>query len=290
MRRLTRILRNRRARGWLVSAVSTTLLVALLVESEPSRRGSLLALAPPQAREAVRFGTLVLATALGALAVRSGIGAIFGSSLRQGLVVWRNILSWTLYAVLALLVTSTLGVNISGFLVGGAIVGVVAAVAAQSSLGNFFASMVLLATRPYSVGSWVHLRVWTGTGEYEGIVTDVGTVHTQISDGERVMRIPNSAVITAVLTTGYTPLRAQVDLELPRGAPVAQIEERLRDGLAVGAGGSAVIEPIRYRAGEEGDVLCRLTVRSHNRVPAGRLLEVLDQALQGVRAERSLAS
>ena len=121
-------------------------------------------------------------------------------------------------------------------------------------------------------------------------MTDVGTVHTQISDGERVMRIPNSAVITAVLTTGYTPLRAQVDLELPRGAPVAQIEERLRDGLAVGAGGSAVIEPIRYRAGEEGDVLCRLTVRSHNRVPAGRLLEVLDQALQGVHAERSLAS
>lgn len=162
--------------------------------------------------------------------------------------------------------------------------------AAQSSLGNFFASMVLLATRPYSVGSWVHLRVWTGAGEYEGIVTDVGAVHTQISAGDRVMRIPNSAVITAVLTTGYAPLQVELDLELARGSRLAAVEERIRDRVPLGAGGSATLVPVRYRAVEEGLLTCHLTIRSHTRITASRLVEVLDEALEGVDAERSLAS
>ncbi|MBJ7612527.1 MAG: hypothetical protein DLM67_12420 [Candidatus Nephthysia bennettiae] len=115
------------------AAVAGTLLVVLLTIQK-----DLLALAPARYEAFVRLGLLAVAVGLGATAVREIISAVFRTMDRQAAVVWRNLSSWTLYALLGLLIASALGVNLSGLLVGGAILGVIVATASQASLGNFF--------------------------------------------------------------------------------------------------------------------------------------------------------
>ncbi|MGH7903672.1 MAG: mechanosensitive ion channel domain-containing protein [Candidatus Dormibacteraceae bacterium] len=281
---------SHRARSWILSVVCTAALIVLLVEGQPAQHGGLVELVPRSFREGTRLGIVLAAGVLGALAVRGSIGGLFGSRVGPGIVMWRNLTSWTLYLLLALLVTGTLGVNLSGFLVGGAVFGVVAAVAAQSSLANFFAGLVLMVARPYAVGSWVHLKVWTGAGEYEGIVTDIGTVHTQISANGRIMRVPNSAVITAVLTTGNAPLQSDLELEVPRWTPLDMLQEQVRRRLLPSPGGAVVIEPRRLQAKNADSLVCRLTVRSPSPVAPGRFVQAVNEALEEVSANRSLAS
>ena len=53
------------------------------------------------------------------------------------------------YTIVGFGVLTLLHVNLGNLLVGGAITGVVVGIAAQQTLGNFFAGLVLLFARPY---------------------------------------------------------------------------------------------------------------------------------------------
>ncbi|HEV3471867.1 MAG TPA: mechanosensitive ion channel family protein, partial [Actinomycetota bacterium] len=62
------------------------------------------------------------------------------------------------YVLTAFAVLSALEVPMGGLLLGGALTGVVVGIAAQQTLGNFFAGLVLLTVRPFSVGEHIVLR------------------------------------------------------------------------------------------------------------------------------------
>ena len=57
------------------------------------------------------------------------------------------------YVIVTFAVLSALKVNLAGLLLGGALTGVVIGIAAQQTLGNFFAGLVLLMIRPFAVGA-----------------------------------------------------------------------------------------------------------------------------------------
>jgi len=74
-----------------------------------------------------------------------------------------------LWATLVLLgILQLLNVNLSSLLVGGAVTGVVVGIAAQQSLGNFFAGLVLMFARPYIPGQRVIVRSGGMGGPFEG--------------------------------------------------------------------------------------------------------------------------
>mgnify|MGYP001241984959 CR=1 FL=1 len=243
--------------------------LGLLLALQPD----LLALTPARYRVPARLLVLLGAGALGSAAIREAIPAIFAR--RQSAMVWRNVSIWTLYGLLALLIASAVGVNLSGLLVGGAILGVVVASVSQASLGNLFAGMILMLGRPYQVGDTVRLRgssLLSGI-DIEGLVVDLGALHTTLlsSTGE-TMKLPNNAVISSAMVIGEAPLRAEVELRLPPSLAPSVVEAKVRDALPEQRV-TVRLEPKAVKA--EGGLTYRLLVRSGQPVDPTALSEAL---------------
>jgi small-conductance mechanosensitive channel len=265
----------RRRRGLVRAAVAGVLLVVLLTIQR-----ELLALAPVRYEAFVRLGLLAVAVGLGATAVREVVNTVFRSMERQAAVVWRNLSSWTLYALLGLLIASALGVNLSGLLVGGAILGVIVATASQASLGNFFAGLVLMFGRPYRVGGSIRLRGSIAGGvEFEGTVVDMGALYTTLrtATGE-TLKLPNSGVVTSALVMGEAPLQAEVEVEIPPGTALGPIEEIVRN--RIGQPNAWIsIRPQTLRTLDQTTLVCKVQVRSEIPVEPMVLAEALIQAV-----------
>jgi small-conductance mechanosensitive channel len=90
-------------------------------------------------------------------------------------------------------------VPVGQLVVGGALTSVLLAVAAQQSLSNIFAGMVLLLSRPFRVGDHIRLRAGALGGELEGTVTEIGITYIRLDTGETVMSVPNSQVLAAAV-------------------------------------------------------------------------------------------
>ncbi len=263
-------------RGHLLRAgLAVLILLALL-----ALQGDLVALVPARYREVVRLGIVGVAALAGAQAIREGVAAITRSLEREAGVVLRNLSTWVLSILLVLWIASTVGVNLSGLLLGGAVVGVVVATASQASLGNFFAGVVLMVARPYRVGSPLRLRgAALGNAEYEGTVVDLGALYTTLvtASGE-TLRLPNSIVMSSAMVTGEAPLQAEVELELPRGTPLRLIHQTLQQRL--GEQRQITIAPGRVIAGQEGRLLCRVQIRSALPIDRTWLADALREAVE----------
>jgi small-conductance mechanosensitive channel len=118
------------------------------------------------------------------------------------------------YLIVILTVIGVLGGEISGLLVGGAITGVVVGIAAQQTLANFFAGLVIVTVRPLEVGERVVLRSGPLAGEYEGVVTDLGMFYVDMVTAQGPVKLPNSGVLAAAIGPGArVPKDEEVDEE-----------------------------------------------------------------------------
>jgi hypothetical protein len=249
----------------------------------------LVRLASSQFQLAARVGVLILALILGMVAIRELVALVVRRFHGPQAVIWRNLSTWILYALLALSLAASFRLNLSGFLVGGAIIGVVVATASQSSLGNFFAGLVLMLAQPYHVGAAVRLRSVAGGGvEYEGTIVDQGALYTTLrGPGGETVKLPNSAVVTSALVLGAPPLQATLDLELPARTQLQPLLEGLRTRL--GAETVVSIQPYGFKAGDEARLLCRLEVRSAAAARPGAIEAALVEALDVVSRSQAAA-
>jgi small-conductance mechanosensitive channel len=92
-----------------------------------------------------------------------------------------------------------LDVDLRTLLLGGAITGVIVGIAAQQSLGNFFAGLVLLFARPYVPGNYVKIRSGSLGGPFEGTITYAGLMYTIIDTAEGRVNIPNAGLLSAAI-------------------------------------------------------------------------------------------
>lgn len=101
------------------------------------------------------------------------------------------------YLIILLGALELMNISVAKLLLGGAVVGIILGVAAQQALGNFFASMVLIASHPFRVGEEVTLFSGALGGEYQGLVTDIGLTHTRLrqKDG-RIVFMPNATLLS----------------------------------------------------------------------------------------------
>jgi small-conductance mechanosensitive channel len=106
------------------------------------------------------------------------------------------------YAMVILSTMGVLGVNLQGLLLGGAVTGVVLGIAAQQTLGNFFAGIVLLAVRPFNIGEDVILRSSPLGGEYRGRVTDMSLFYVKMVTSLGPVALPNAGVLAAAIGPG----------------------------------------------------------------------------------------
>ena len=78
---------------------------------------------------------------------------------------------------------SVAGLDPRTLAVGGAFTAVVFGLAAQQTLGNLIAGMVLLSARPFRVGERVRLQAGAVGGSTEGVVSSLGLLYTTLARG-----------------------------------------------------------------------------------------------------------
>jgi small-conductance mechanosensitive channel len=111
--------------------------------------------------------------------------------------------------------------------VGGAFTAVIVGLAAQQTLGNLFAGIVLLSARPFQVGELVRLQAGALGGPTEGIVSSLGLMYTTLSRGEDRIMIPNSMVLAASVVPIREPDAVDVRVRLRSGIGASHVQEIL---------------------------------------------------------------
>src|SRR5690242_6931779 len=94
--------------------------------------------------------------------------------------------------------------------VGGAITAVVIGLAAQQTLGNLIAGLVLISVRPFKVGDRVRLQAGAVAGQVEGVVASLGLLYTNFARGQDLIMVPNNIVLGAAVV----PLREPMSVDL----------------------------------------------------------------------------
>ena len=125
------------------------------------------------------------------------------------------------------------GVKPQTLAVGGAATAIVLGLAAQQTLGNIFAGVVLQSTRPFRVGERVRLTGGPMAGSVEGTVSSLGLFYTTILKGQDRMMIPNSLLLLLAVEPLREPdsidIRARFDSHL---SP-ATVQDMLNQAITV---------------------------------------------------------
>lgn len=103
------------------------------------------------------------------------------------------------YLVVIFGTLGALNVPIERLALGASITGVILGIAAQQSLGNVFAGLILLIVRPIAIGQRISLRSGPIGGPYTGDVIDMTLTYVRLSTDRGVLLLPNSTILTAVI-------------------------------------------------------------------------------------------
>src|SRR5437588_2488147 len=184
----------------------------------------------------LQWGTVVVLLALGWTLARDigrAAGPTFfrrmdpGTAGTVGFII--RLVTLTIAILIAL---SVAGVNTGSLVAGSAITAVVLGLAAQQTLGNLFAGLVLLTARPFRVGERVRLQAGALGGIHEGIVSSLGLMYTTLARGEDQIMIPNSGVISAVVVPLREPESVDVRVRLSSGIRPSQVQSILAEEIS----------------------------------------------------------
>ena len=162
---------------------------------------------PVKPHEAVIGGAALLVILIaGVMAVRSlsaGVRAMMEQNAGDKHVAPLGIvISFVGYIAIAICLLVVMKRPVGGILLGGALTGVLIGIAAQQVLANFFAGIVLLMVRPFTIADDIVLKSGPLGGEYEGLVTDMGLFYVKLQTHTGPVALPNSGVLAAAIGPG----------------------------------------------------------------------------------------
>ena len=180
-------------------------------------------------------------------------------------------------------------VSVTAIAIGASFSAVVVGLAAQQTLGNLIAGIVLLTARPFRVGDTVRLQVGQLAGQIEGVVTSLGLMYTTFDPGGDPVLVPNGAVLAAAVRPLREPEAVTLRARVRDGRSPIELQETIESQLTV---------PIRRHprvALEEvdgSDVVVTITVSPRNPADGGRLaselVEVVTREVGGDEAADQL--
>jgi small-conductance mechanosensitive channel len=125
-------------------------------------------------------------------ALQPRVGSAHAAVIRYALLLVGSLV--TLVFTLQLL-----KIPIGQLVLGGAITGILIGIAAQQTMANLFAGIVLLLSRPFHVGQLIRIRSGALGGVLDGTVTEIGITYVHLDTGEGVLALPNSQVLAAAV-------------------------------------------------------------------------------------------
>ena len=142
----------------------------------------------------------------------------------------KTVLRVLLYALLALMVASSLGLDVTGIVALASVLTLAISLALQNMLSNVFGGFTLLNTHPFGAGDFVEIAGQSGT------VVDVGIAYTRLTTPDnKMVSIPNSAVVAAQIVNYSSAGTRRVDVPITASydAPVEKVEQALRNAAQV---------------------------------------------------------
>ena len=136
-------------------------------------------------------------------------------------------------AAVVVVALRTAGLDASTLAVGGAFTAVILGLAAQQTLANMFAGLVMLTTRPFRVGERVRFRGGAMAGEIDGIVSSLGLFYTTLVKGADRVMIPNSILLQLAVIPMREPDPVELHVRLPADVTPSELQESLIRQLSV---------------------------------------------------------
>jgi len=136
--------------------------------------------------------------------------------------------------VAALVVALTIaGVGFAAIAIGASFSAVVFGLAAQQTLGNLIAGVVLLSARPFRVGDRVRLQGGGLAGRIEGVVSALGLLYTTINAGDDPVLVPNSLVLAVSVSPLREPEAVRLTVRLRSGITPTELQSSIEQALTV---------------------------------------------------------
>jgi small conductance mechanosensitive channel len=186
------------------------------------------------------------------------------------------VLVWTLYIA---------GVSASSLIAGSAFTAVILGLAAQQTLGNVFAGMVLLSARPFRVGERVRLQAGVVGGTIEGVVSSLGLLYTTLARGADRLMVPNNVVLASVVVPLREPDSVDVRVRLNSGVSPSHVQAILDDRIATETrrAPAVVLEEI-----DGEDVVVRVKATPADAGDGAKLADEIISALASVTGDHEL--
>ncbi|HET6866490.1 MAG TPA: mechanosensitive ion channel family protein [Solirubrobacteraceae bacterium] len=189
--------------------------------------------------------------------------------------------------IVVLVVLGVAGVSAASIVAGSAFTAVILGLAAQQTLGNLFAGMVLLSARPFRVGERVRLQAGAVGGQLEGTVSSLGLLYTTLARGADRIMVPNNVVLSAAVVPLREPEPVNVRVRLGTGIRPSQVQAILDDRIRTPTRRAAevVLEEI------DGDeVVVRVQATPDRPDDGAQLADEVIDALSTVTGEHKIAS
>lgn len=129
-----------------------------------------------------------------------------------------------LYILLALILASSLGIDVTGIVALASVVTLAISLSLQNMLGNIVGGFTILYTHPFSSGDFVEIAGESGT------VSEIGMTYTKlITPDNKVVSIPNSAVVSADIVNFSVAGTRRVDINVSASydTPAQQVIDAL---------------------------------------------------------------
>lgn len=191
-------------------------------------------------------------------------------------------------AITIVLALHIVGLNPGTIAAGGAFTAIVFGLAAQQTLGNVIAGMVLLSARPFRVGERIRLQAGAVGGFTEGVVSSLGLLYTTLARGEDRIMIPNNVVLAAAVVPLVEPDAVDVRVRLSSGIRPSRVQAILDESIATPTRSN---RPPRVLLEEiDGDKLVvRVEATPEKPADGARLADEIIAALASVTGEHALA-
>jgi len=140
--------------------------------------------------------------------------------------------------------------------VGGAVTAIVLGLAAQSTIGNLFAGLLLLSVQPFRVGDRVRLQAGNLAGVLEGTVSQLGLLYVTLTQGDDVILVPNNTVVAAAIVPLKNPGGVDLRARLRPGIKPSEVQRMIEETVQVPTRESPQIE---LEEVDDSEVIMRIT-------------------------------
>jgi small conductance mechanosensitive channel len=147
--------------------------------------------------------------------------------------VARFLIRLLLLVVAVVVAFQVAGLDPTQVALGGAFTVVIVGLAAQGTIGNVFAGMLLLAARPFKVGDRVRFQAGGLAGQLEGVVSSLGLLYVVLVRGEDTIMVPNSVVLAAAIVPLREPAAVDVHVRFEPGIRPSRLQSYLERSITV---------------------------------------------------------